>query len=125
MDCQHWIRRRQRNSVDLATCGGSEDLLMAAVADCFVLSFRAIAAASKFNWISLKCEANGKLDRVDRKVFFTEIKIHASLQIPPDSPLDRAKNLLEKAEHTCFITNSLSSDKHLDVQIDVVEPDEN
>ena len=27
-----------------------EDLLVAAVADCFVLSFQAIAAMSKFNW---------------------------------------------------------------------------
>jgi organic hydroperoxide reductase OsmC/OhrA len=94
-----------------------EDLLMAAVADCFILSFRAIAAASKFAWESLKCEATGKLDRVDRKVCFTELRLHAQLVIPGDSSADRAKHLLEKAEQTCFITNSLSATKQLEVDV--------
>ena len=94
-----------------------EDLLVAAVADCFVLSFRAIAAASKFTWIDLQCTATGKLDRVDRKVCFTEIQIVAKLTIPADSPPDRAKMLLEKSEASCFITNSLTAQKHLEIEL--------
>ena len=88
------------------------------MADCFILSFRAIAAASKFSWESLRCEVTGKLDRVDRKICFTEFHLRAHLVIPSDSTPDRAKHLLEKAEQTCFITNSLSSKVELVVQID-------
>ena len=36
-----------------------EGLLTAAVADCFVLGFRAIAAASKYAWLSLEWQARG------------------------------------------------------------------
>jgi organic hydroperoxide reductase OsmC/OhrA len=94
-----------------------EDLLVAAVADCFVLSFRAIAAASKLSWNSLRCDVSGKLDRVERKICFTEMRIKADLSIPADTPADRAKHLLEKAEQTCFITNSLSAQVHLETTV--------
>ncbi len=40
-----------------------ETLLVAAVGNRFVLSFRAIARASKLSWISLECETEGVLDR--------------------------------------------------------------
>jgi organic hydroperoxide reductase OsmC/OhrA len=43
-----------------------ESLLVAAVADCFVLTFRAIAGASKLEWSNLDCSAEGTLDREDR-----------------------------------------------------------
>ena len=38
-------------------------LLIAAVADCFILTFRAVARASRFEWISLGCTVDGVLDR--------------------------------------------------------------
>ena len=53
-----------------------ETLVVAAVADCFVFTFRAIAKFSKLAWISLTCDVTGTLDRVDRvpqfTVFFNE-----------------------------------------------------
>lgn len=94
-----------------------EDLLVAAVADCFVLSFKAIAAASKYSWIDLKCTATGTLDKVERAMQFTEINIKASLTIPADADASRAERLLEKAEKTCFITNSLNSEPKLEIEI--------
>jgi len=41
-----------------------ETLLVAAVADCFVLTFKAIARASSLEWVSLQCQVEGVLDRV-------------------------------------------------------------
>ena len=52
-----------------------ETLLIAAVADCFMLSFRAIARASKLSWISLKCEVEGTLERSEGTMKFTEFVI--------------------------------------------------
>lgn len=97
-----------------------EDLLVGAVADCFVLSFRAIAQMSKFNWTSLKCEVSGTLDKVERAIQFTEINVKAHLTIPADADSARAQKLLEKAEQTCFITNSLKVDPHLETSIETV-----
>jgi peroxiredoxin-like protein len=94
-----------------------EDLLVAAVADCFALSFRAIAAASKFEWTSLQCSASGKLDKLDRAIQFTELTLTATLKIPAGGDESRAMRLLEKAEQTCFITNSLKATARLDANV--------
>lgn len=95
-----------------------EDLLVATVADCFVLSFRAIAAASKVNWSELTCDAVGTLDRVERDVRFTEFTITAKLTIAADQDEARAQRSLEKAEKMCFITNSLNAKVHLDATVE-------
>ena len=95
-----------------------EDLLIGAVADCFALSFRAIAAASKFSWNDLRCEVNGTLDREDRKVSFTAIDIKAHLVIPAGGDAERGKHLMEKAEQTCFITNSMIAESHLEATVE-------
>ena len=90
-----------------------EALLTAAVADCFVLSFRAIAAASKYPWSRLESRTEGTLDRVEGKMRFTRFDTHAKLQVPLGSDVERARKLLEKAEQACLVSNSLSSERHL------------
>ena len=97
-----------------------EDLLVGAVADCFVLSFRAIAAASKFTWAELQCDVTGTLDKVERATQFTALHVKATLKIPADADADRAKRLLEKAKQTCFITNSLKAETELEIDIQSV-----
>jgi organic hydroperoxide reductase OsmC/OhrA len=94
-----------------------ETLLTAAVADCFILGFKAIARASRFSWNSLQCDVEGKLERIDHVTRFTEFHIRASLEIPADADEERAKLLLDKAEATCLVTNSLTSALHLDTSI--------
>jgi len=84
-----------------------ESLLVAAVADCFVLTFRAVATASSLEWTTLRCEAEGVLDRVDRTTRFTGMRIQAHLELPAGVDPDRGGRLLEKAEKGCLITNSL------------------
>jgi organic hydroperoxide reductase OsmC/OhrA len=94
-----------------------EGLLTAAVADCFVLGFRAIAAASKYPWHSLESQTRGTLDRVEGKMRFTRFETHAKLHVPPGADIERAKKLLEKAELTCLVANSLNSERHLTVEV--------
>lgn len=94
-----------------------EDLLVAAVADCFVLSFRAIARMSKFEWTDLECTATGTLDKVERDIQFTAFQITARLTIPAEADEARALRLLEKAESACLITNSLKAAPHLETEI--------
>jgi organic hydroperoxide reductase OsmC/OhrA len=95
-----------------------ETLLTAAVADCFVLGFRAISRASKFEWLSLECRVEGVLERVDKGgAHFTRFKTMARLTLPPGADAAKARLLLEKAEHTCLIANSLRSERSLEVTL--------
>jgi len=94
-----------------------EGLLTAAVTDCFVLGFRAIAAASKLAWTSLEARTQGTLDRVEGRMRFTRFDTHARLQVPPGTDLERAKKLLEKAESNCLVANSLNSERHLTMDV--------
>ena len=96
-----------------------ETMLSAAVANCFILSFRAIARASKFEWTSLECSVDGILDRPERTTFFVGFNIHAVLNVPDDSRLEMAQRLLEKAESICLITASLKSEIVLTTDIKV------
>ena len=98
-----------------------ESLLVAAVADCFVLSFRAIARASKLEWESLSCSADGVLDRVDKQTRFTGFNVKAELVVPVGTDEARAHRLLEKAENLCLVTNSLIADSHLEATVHVAK----
>jgi organic hydroperoxide reductase OsmC/OhrA len=95
-----------------------ESLLVAAVADCFVLSFRAIAQASKVPWISLEAEASGTLDRVEKVTRFTRIDVRATLRVPAGVDAARAERVLQRAEQTCFISNSLVCERHLEARVE-------
>ncbi len=94
-----------------------EGLLTASVADCFVLNFRAIAKASKFSWTHLDARTQGTLDRVDGKMKFTRFDTHARLQVPHGTDLERARKLMEKAEVTCLVANSLTGERHLTMEV--------
>jgi organic hydroperoxide reductase OsmC/OhrA len=94
-----------------------EGLLTAAVADCFVLTFRAIARASKLSWSGLEVETEGTLERVEGVSRFTNFDVTARLKVPPGTDSARAQKLLEKAEATCLITNSLSAKRHLNATV--------
>ena len=94
-----------------------ETLLLAALGDCTTMTFRAIAKASRFEWHELSAEVEGKLDRVDGNSRFTEITIRARLVVPAGSYAARARQLLEKAEKGCPISNSLTAAKHIEAEI--------
>jgi peroxiredoxin-like protein len=94
-----------------------ETLLVAAVVDCFGLTFRAVARASSFEWIALRCEGTGELDRVERTTRFTRIALRASLEVPAPANPEKATRLLEKAERSCLITNSLVCPVELEVHV--------
>ena len=96
-----------------------ETLLIAALADCFILTFRAIARASKLEWISLRCEVEGTLDRVERVTQFTGYLVRASLQIPAGANEEQAHRLLERAEQGCLISNSLKGASRLEATVEV------
>ncbi|MCH7509099.1 MAG: OsmC family protein [Proteobacteria bacterium] len=96
-----------------------ESLLTASVADCIILTFRAIATASGLEWNELEMNIDGTLDRVDRVTRFTHFDIQARLRIPAGTDAGKAKQLLEKAEKNCLVSNSLNAEKSIAVSVEV------
>jgi len=84
-----------------------ETLLCAAVADCFILTFRAVSRAARMDWLKLECRVEGTLERLEGASQFTRYATYATLTLPADGDAAKARSLLERAEHGCLISNSL------------------
>jgi peroxiredoxin-like protein len=96
-----------------------EDLFMASIASCFILSFRAIARASKLSWTSIECDSEGELDRLGGKTQFTKIFTTVSLLLEETGDIEKAERLLHKAEQTCLVLNSLTSESRLECRVGI------
>ncbi len=100
-----------------------ETLLVASVANCLILTFRAIARASRLEWNSLRCDVDGELDKIDRVTRFTGFELKVRLEVPAGTDPAKAERLLHKAEQACLITNSLIADSHLVAEVTVAGSD--
>jgi len=94
-----------------------ETLVTAAVADCLILTFRAIASASKLEWTSIRCEVEGKLERIDNVMRFSRFDTVATLEIPSGVEEARARRVMEKSERGCIISASLKAEAHVEIVI--------
>jgi organic hydroperoxide reductase OsmC/OhrA len=81
-------------------------------------TFLAIAELSKLNFISLKCHARGTLEKLEGQGYrITEIKLRPTLVISEERDKERAARILEKAERSCLISNSIKSEVRLEPEI--------
>ena len=94
-----------------------ETLLTAAVGNCVLLTFRAIARASRFEWREASADVEGVLERVEGNSRFTQMHVRVRLVVPPGADAARARMLMEKAEKGCLISNSLTAAKHLECEV--------
>ena len=94
-----------------------ETLLCAAVADCFILTFRALARASHLEWVDLQCNVTAILERAEGRSRFTRFDVSASLWIAPGIDEHKAHTLLERAEHLCLVSNSLNGVRALHAEV--------
>lgn len=99
-----------------------ETLLCASLADCFILTFRAMSRAAQFQWLDLECRVEGVLDRIERVSQFTRFTTFATLTIPSGGDTEKARDLLARAEHGCLIVNSLRGSNRLDIQVVIADP---
>jgi organic hydroperoxide reductase OsmC/OhrA len=91
-----------------------ETLLSASVADCFILTFRAVARAARFRWLQLECRTEGVLERIGQNSQFTRFTTFTKLTVAAGSDVAKARELLERAEHGCLIANSLRGTRTLE-----------
>lgn len=97
-----------------------ETLLVAAAADCFALTFRGIARISRLPWVSLCCEVEGVLERVDHVSQFTGFIVRARVRVPDGTDVEHARRVIIRAEQTCLVTNSLRGGVQLEAEVETV-----
>jgi organic hydroperoxide reductase OsmC/OhrA len=66
-----------------------------------------------------RTEAVGTVERIERVTRFTEVTLRAHLRIPDATDQEKARRVLDKAEHSCLISNSLKVPVHLQADVDV------
>jgi len=94
-----------------------ETLLCASVVDCFILTFRGVARAARFEWLELECRVDGTLDRFEHVSQFTKFTTYARLFIPMGGEEVKARQLLERAEQGCLVANSLRATRELKIEV--------
>lgn len=94
-----------------------ETLLIAAIADCYVLTFCAVASFARFRWTALSCQVEGVVDRVDRVTRLTEVDIRAQITVPAGTDAAQAEHLLLNAKRACLVTNSLHAIARLEATV--------
>jgi uncharacterized OsmC-like protein len=94
-----------------------ETLLCAALADCLLMTFRAIARASRIDWTSLEISVEGRLEREQGNSHFTHFEIDALLRLPEGVDVAAAERALHKAEAGCLVSNSLKATREMRAQV--------
>ena len=86
-----------------------EDLYIAAANTCVMTTFLALAERAGLAFASYECEAEGRLELVDGKFQVTKITLRPRITLLPGGDVGKAKELIEKAEANCLISNSMKT----------------
>jgi peroxiredoxin-like protein len=87
-----------------------EQLLVASVNTCYMLTLVAIAENSKIVLVSFTSSAKGKLEKVQGAGYqVTEIMIKPKVVVASAKDVERVSRIIEKAKQNCFISNSIKS----------------
>ncbi|MBI3401300.1 MAG: OsmC family protein [Acidobacteria bacterium] len=94
-----------------------EQLLLAAVETCFLLTLRAVAGMSKLEFTALDVTIDGVVDRQNGVTRFTEIVLRPRMTVAPGTDHGRALRVMEKSEKACLVSASLSTPIRLEAEI--------
>lgn len=99
-----------------------EHFLLAAVASCFIETFKAVARASKLEFQGIEVAVDGLLEKEAAGLRFTKIFIRSALIIYDDAAHELALRVLNKAGRNCLVVRSLSSSVEVESKILVEKP---
>lgn len=94
-----------------------EHLFTASVSSCFMTTFLAIAENSSLEFTDLTCLAEGILNKKEGKFAMTEIFLKPVLTIPNEADREKAERIMVKSEKACLISNSITSEIHLETEV--------
>jgi peroxiredoxin-like protein len=86
-----------------------EDLFVGSANVCLMTTFLAMAERAGLAFSSYESTAEGRLELVEGKFQFTTITIRPSITLKAEEDVVKAKELIEKAERNCLISNSMKA----------------
>jgi organic hydroperoxide reductase OsmC/OhrA len=85
-----------------------EDLLVASLSACHLLSYLALCSRKKVQVIAYQDNAWGKMEMKDGALRFTEVILRPNVIISTESNMELAERLHHEAHKSCFIANSVN-----------------
>ena len=86
-----------------------EELLVGSLNTCIMLTFLSLAQARGLTPAAYESEAEGLLENVEGRFCITEVTVRPQITVKQEAELERARELMERAEGECFISNSIKS----------------
>ena len=86
-----------------------EDLFVASANVCLMTTFLAVAERAGLAFSAYESAAEGRLELFEGKFQFTAITIRPSITLKSGDDAAKAKELIEKAERNCLISNSMKA----------------
>ena len=86
-----------------------EDLFVSSANVCLMTTFLAVAERAGLAFSSYESTAEGRLELVEGKFQFTAITIRPTITLTVGEDASKAKELIEKAERNCLISNSMKA----------------
>jgi organic hydroperoxide reductase OsmC/OhrA len=87
-----------------------EQLLLAAASSCQLLSYLAMAARSRIDVLSYDDEADAVMPEDVRPVRITRITLRPRIVVARGGDLDKARKLVARAHHACYIANTVNAE---------------
>lgn len=99
-----------------------EHFLLAAVASCYIETFKGVARASKLDFQGIEVNVEGLIEKDGKTLRFTRITIRPTLILCHEADRSTGERLLTKAEQVCLVARSLNSNLMLEPKILIEEP---
>lgn len=100
-----------------------EQLLVAALSACHALTFLFLAAKNGLVVTGYTDDASGVLGMVDGKIRLSHVTLRPRVTLALDCDETKARALMQRAHHDCFIGNSVSTDVGIEPTFDCIESD--
>jgi organic hydroperoxide reductase OsmC/OhrA len=86
-----------------------EQLFVAALSACQALTYLVIAAKNQIAVVGYTDDAEGRLELVNGKIRMSHVTLRPHITLDVGVNEARARELVDKAHHNCFIANSVSA----------------
>lgn len=99
-----------------------EDLFVASVEMCQMLTFLALAQKKELPLVSYESTAQGTLEFVDGRYRFTRVVINPRVVVEHPGTQEMVQLLMEEAHKRCLVANSITS--KVEIEASIIVPDQ-
>ncbi len=101
------------------SCLNPEELFLASLASCQMLTYVTLAANSGVDVLSYGDRATATLAIADRRMRITSVVLRPRIRLASNADPERARRLVDRAHRGCFIANSVGCEIVLEPEISV------